>query len=204
MQDFENPSPVAEIDSPSTEVQENSWSSYLRSVSDINPNSPDLAKQLSGERFALRDKYNLPDVLAVARGEKSPEQYYNELIALSEGEGIGVSYDLEEFAEINNLPVGCTGMYSDDIDNRIHLASTFDRTKPPSIIILEHELVHAMQYKRDRDMPIEKKEYEAYLIASGNKGILENPKFRDMLFSLMVMSSKYYYEQNGEKIPWDK
>jgi hypothetical protein len=51
-------------------------------------------------------------------------------------------------------------------------------------------------------MPIEKKEYEAYLIASGNMGILENPNFRDMLFSLMIMSSTYFYEQNGQKIPW--
>jgi hypothetical protein len=202
MQDFENPSSVAEIESPSTEAQENSWNSYLRLVSDIDPNSPDLANQLSEQRFALRDKYNLPDVRAVARGEKSPEQYYNELISLSESEGVGVSYDLEEFAEINNLPEGCTGMYSDDIDNRIHLASTFDRTKPPSIIILEHELVHALQYKREKEMPIEKKEYEAYLIASGNMGILENPKFRDMLFSLMIMSSTYFYEQNGQKVPW--
>ncbi len=160
----------------------------------------DIPNFLSSEREKLRNKYNVPDREGVINGTETTEQYYNNLLNLAKIEGVEVIKDFENYAEEHNLPKGSNACFADDTDQKIHLSSDFDYNNTPSVKTLEHEIVHALQYKYYPEMLIQQKEFEAYMVADGLPQIFENPKLRDIFLGLIKSSIEGYSSQNITKV----
>ncbi|MFA6416557.1 MAG: hypothetical protein WCW56_03745 [Candidatus Paceibacterota bacterium] len=69
---------------------------------------------------------------------------------------------------------------------------------------LEHEVIHAIQQKESQSMPIELREYEAYIAGANVDYLQENPEVIKMLFQHMVGGSvSSWYQEEGTRPKWD-
>lgn len=162
-----------------------------------NITKEDLPTFLSEKRAELRDKYKVPDRTGVSKGLETPSDYCHKLFIQAESEGFDVVTDFENYAVEHDLPEGSGACFAEDTDNKIHLKRGFNPNNVPEVKELEHELVHALQYKVYPDMPIEQKEFEAYIVADGLDEIFKKENLRDQLFSLINNSVAVYNQINN-------
>lgn len=170
----------------------NEYEKFIRTFVPENLTQEQLPTFLSEKRSELRVKYDIPDRQPVLDGKETLEEYYEKLLLLAGEKEIGVVRDFEEYAQKHHLPEGANACFGDDTDNKIHIIKDFNPNDVPDIKSLEHELVHALQYKNEPGMPIEQKEFEAYLVADGLDYIFQNPSLRDIFFSLIKSSVDSY------------
>lgn len=188
-----------------SENSQNEFHNFIKHVSGISFDDPEIGETLIGKRNDLRRHYNLPSREKLLNNEQTLPEYNSQLSELANKNNIGIIGDLEEYkVKKGYTQQGITGLFADDDDNKIHISNNFNSSNPQHVKILEHELIHALQYKFKPNMPVEQKEFEAYLCADAHDEILQSEKFRDILFSLIQNSSVYWYQQNNKNIPWKK
>ena len=175
-----------------TENSLNEYEKFIRTFVPENLTQEQLPTFLSEKRSELRVKYGMPDRQPVLDGKEKLEEYHEKLLLLAGEKEIGVASDFEEYAQKHHLPGGANACFGDDTDNKIHIIKDFNPNDVPDVKSLEHELVHALQYKNEPGMPIEQKEFEAYLVADGLDYIFQNPSLRDIFFSLIKSSVDSY------------
>ncbi len=192
-----------------------SYNAFVQHVSGMDPTDSGFEDFLINKRDEIRNSYNLPSRDDVGSGKMSVEGYTTKLKEIASNEGITVSYDLEKHIEetpelkasvLNQKAV--SGAFENEIENvnkqkTIYLKNRFNFAKIDDINTFEHELIHALQYTRDPQMPIERKELEAYL-CTASKDLLRKENLRDMMFSLMKGSIESHYNQNRRPFPWLK
>ena len=200
----------------STETEASfSYNNFVQYVSGMDPTDSGFEDFLINKRDEIRNSYNLPSRDDVGNGKMSVEEYTTKLKKIANNEGLTISYDLEKHIEetpelkasvLNQKAVG--GAFENEIENvnkqkAIYLKNSFNFAKIDDINTFEHELIHALQYTKDPQMPIEQKELEAY-ICTVSKDLLKKENLRDMMFSLMKGSIESHYNQNKKPFPWLK
>lgn len=145
------------VDTVIKQEKDDDPNAFISYVTGLDPTSENFSEQLIDKRDSLREQYDMPDAMAVFNGDKTVSQYYEELIQRANKEGVEISFDLEEYIKKNNLPEYATGVFSEDIDEKIHVKGDFDKNDGRKIRILEHELVHAIQFKYSPKMSAEQK-----------------------------------------------
>ena len=164
-------------------------------ITGIRPDDSRMLERLITDQKILRAKYNLP---ALESRAQYPVSEYEKL--------------LHRMAEANNVTIRSTDehvrffdeyMASASYDHDLH--SVFVDMEKNSegkywdgLVTLEHELIHAEQNVHNTGMPVELREYEAYVAT------MNMPKFKDMseeiefvMFSFCIgVSTNIWYAQN--------
>ncbi|MBD3363331.1 hypothetical protein GF362_06465 [Candidatus Dojkabacteria bacterium] len=160
-----------------------------------------LIARMVEDHQIIKAKYGLPprDLLY-----SDPAEYRRRLMKVAKNNSISVraEYELEEWFEES----GAEGTYSTDSRDVF-----IDLKRPESeyevykqINNLEHEIIHALQFMRYPRMPIEKKEYEAFLSSNINiKKLEQNPSEILLYFWRRVLKSvNMFYKQEEGKARW--
>lgn len=165
-------------------------------------NDSNFAEELIEKKTHIREKYQLPDRSGYSTGEKPLSSYVDALVELAAANGVVLKGDVETYRVSKGLPNSVTGVYDNDRGaNCIHLptgffekmsSKDFAPADVKNIKVLEHELVHALQYKEHPEMPIQQKEFEAYMAADALDDILRNPSMRAFLFGMIQSSCDHY------------
>ncbi len=171
----------------------------------MRPEDPRMAERLITDQKIIRAKYQLPEwSLSPSEFERSLKQIASKLnIRIKPKSECGKFFEDNMLAGAVHFGDG-TGV-GVDID-RSELQKYWK-----SLSQLEHELVHGMQDKHSPSMPIELKEYEAYIANANVDYLKENPAAIDEIFFNFFVggSTNNYYrqlrEERKEKIKpeWD-
>lgn len=165
-----------------------------------------LAK-LKKDQQIIRTKYGLPDKEMLLN---DPGEYERFLKEIAEKLGVTILPKIEcgNFFE-NNLIAGAaffeaeeTGSLNDKIGVDIKNYNLEEYIK--SLKKLEHEMIHAFQSERYPRMPIELKEYEAYVAGLNLNYLLkENPDNFNILYNFFDLfiggSIRFWYILENEK-----
>ena len=174
-------------------------------ITGMKPDDPRLMERLETDKKIVRAKYQLPNPYS------SPSEFERALMQKAKQLDIRIKPKSEcgSFFKENEF---ARAVHSDEnheigIDiNRSELGQYYS-----DLNALEHELVHGEQDKYAPRMPIELKEYEAYLANSNLDFLKENPELVDEIFFnfFIGVSTNIHYrllsEQRGEKVipVWD-
>lgn len=174
-----------------------------RYVTGYGINDPELIERLLTDPKIIQNKYGLPpQQLRI----DDPAEYLYQLEQIAkqnqvEIRSIGeIPKFFEEYPQagaVHAYPGGViTGDHAIYIQPQENLAlQAKDAT---------HELVHALQFNRYPGMPIEGKEYEAYLSTWVNpQNVAYSAEIRETFFDMMIGgSSRVFYTENQIPIPW--
>lgn len=172
--------------------------------------------KMNADRKEIAQKYSIPLLFEQGQDYK---KYAQELVDFASRENIPVLYVDSSRLESEGAAAGRTS--SGDIAVP---KIDFDKSTTSQIynwsVRLGHELIHALQERKEPNMPIEKAEYEAYVatylptayaIASkevgGVKGYLMYFRAVDNVLDLIKGSSLYNYKKRGipeNNISWYK
>lgn len=130
-----------------------------------------LSERLTEDKFIVRQKYSLPNEGIWVH---EPDEYYRQLEDIARKEGVQVR-SKEEFGKFFRQRLA-TAVYLSRQDI-IAMEKMQDNDSLPKVGVkaatFEHELIHALQYRRYPRMELIRKEYEAY-IAHASDNILKN------------------------------
>lgn len=170
-------------------VLQTSESRLCEYVTGYSLEEPELLGRVLKDYQIVRGKYGLPEVSAL---DKDPAWYEGFLRAIAVQEGVEISNRSDCGSFFTKFPSAAAAYF--DENNRAGV--TIDKgdyaTYIQSLSYLEHEMIHALQFKRTPSMPIEVMEYEAFM-AEGDFTNLEQTFVRA---NGSVMS---WYEQLSEK-----
>lgn len=168
-------------------------------ITGMKPNDPAIVERLITDQKIFRTKYHLP----------------------FKTEGFGITnYDrfLRNIAEENNVLIRSTsdcgnffdkhpdagGVYFKEVNQiGVDIDTSSNESYGKSLITMEHELIHALQHKYYPRMPIEIREYEAY-IAGGNFDFLKDDTDAEGVLSIffsnyLLGSINHWYKEENEK-----
>lgn len=150
---------------------EQSYGSRLAEViTGLRPDNPELAKRILHDQEVLRQRYGLPDIRL--RSER-PAFYEAVLRRIAKQRGVIVRSKSDSGDFFDEFDAIATFSKENDLTITVDI----DRGSLESYISglkdLEHEIIHALQSDSD-NMPIEVREYEAYIATV-------DPKFIDAL-----------------------
>lgn len=201
----EEKSSIPETQDPISERVNQSYSSRLcEYVTGMKPENPELLNKLEEDQKIIRSKYNLPNPnLPPAEFERALNQLAKEM-------------DIEirpkhEYSRLFDEAPDAGAMSLDGGKIIVGIDRNNERGYKKSLKQMEHELVHGIQEKIAKSMPIELMEYEAY-ISNGNIELLKSdPEMvNDILFKTLIGGSvEIYYDlesqKRGEKLSpvWD-
>jgi hypothetical protein len=165
----------------------------------INPDDPKIIERLIEDKKIIRSKYNLP---AIEIRRDSPSEYEHLLNEIAKTNNVTIKDKSEcgRFFEENNHTNAVYLEDSNSIGIRMNRNDIGEYSK--SLGILEHELIHSEQEKFYKDMPIELKEYEAYLAANINLNELKKiPENIEPELGLCISSSvdSWYRHENKKR-----
>lgn len=182
-----------------------SFSSRLSEyLTGLKPEDPRMIERLKRDQEIIRAKYNLPNPnLPLTEFERA-------LIRIAENMDVKIRSKAEFSKFFKEEPFAAAvhlgeGKISVDI-NRAGLNEYYR-----SLNVLEHELIHAIQDKRSRSMPIELMEYEAYVAGANIEYLENNPEAIDKIFfnffvgiSVNIHYRRLSEERGREVVPeWD-
>lgn len=158
-------------------------------ITGISPDNPQMPELLLTDQRIIRQKYGLP-----SRDAKFIDPVWVECVLKSiiKREGVDLKSKLEyngffEEHSANALQdiIGGRNTIVADINRNEGLSKYFG-----SLTELEHELIHALQDKYYPRMPIEQKEYEAYVGTMNMERMVESPdNVENDLFGFFIATS---------------
>ena len=178
-------------------------------ITGLTPDNPAMVERLISDQKIIREKYGLPKKELMA--DSNEYERFLRKTAKEYGVRIDETSNCGVFFKENS---SAGGVYFEE-GNRIGI--DIDRSTASdhsvSVQLLEHELIHAMQNKSTPRMPVELKEYEAY-IANFNLTFLRTlPNAGESMESMfnfyfgtsILFSYKEQSEKEGRKIlpKWD-
>ena len=166
-------------------------------ITGMRPEDEKMVDRLAEDQKVIRAKYHLPAI-----GEISLLTDYERYLR-QRAEELGVEIRPTSACGDFFKEYPMAGGVSFGNEKRIGMnvvkddADTYKR----SLAILEHELIHALQAKDSPLMPIELKEYEAY-IARGNMDYLRtNQRAIEAVFGLLIGSSvNMWYSSRSKQL----
>lgn len=167
-------------------------------ITGMRLDNPEIDDRLIMDRKIIREKYHLPE----KRGELTDYDRFLKSVAKKEGVKIKNTSDVGSFFKDTQDAAGVYFREMNQIATDIN--TTTSESYGKSLITLEHELIHALQYKYYPEMPTEIREYEAYVIGISIEGIkeyfddLESPLFT--LLAAPLLGSVYFsYKEESER-----
>jgi hypothetical protein len=157
-----------------------------------------LIDRLETDQMKVRAKYGLPD-----RKYRfaNPSEYEAFLRELADGNGVRVrsKSDCGNFFE--KYPFAGAVYLDQEKTVGVNIDKKSQDNYLKSLLLLEHELIHALQYKYYPGMPVEIQEYEAYVAGWNIDYLRENPEKVSDIFGFFVMGSvKHWYQETSENI----
>jgi len=175
--------------------KESSTDRLVEYITGLKLDSPELINRLKTDQQIIRAKYGLPDREFKFANPSEYERY------------------LKELARLNNVPIRNKSECGDFFEKYRASGVFFEKDKTigsnidrsslnkytDSLVTLEHETIHSLQDKFYPSMPIEVREYEAY-VANWNINFLEeNFEEMDVIFGFQVGESvRFWYREEGE------
>ncbi|MEI8337842.1 MAG: hypothetical protein WCF92_01695 [bacterium] len=174
---------------------EQSYASRLSEyITGLKTDDPEIIDRLIADKEIIRVKYNLP-------AQRLSTDYEKELqdIAKKIGVKIRETSDCGSFFKDNPFANGAYLTEANQVGVDIDKTSRIKYGE--SLNVLEHELIHALQKKLSRSMPIELMEYEAYIAGGNVKSLKENPKAVELVFSYLIGGSvnNWYHQKSKER-----
>jgi hypothetical protein len=158
--------------------------------------------RLASDHEAIRVKYQLPSDDLLRSDEV---EYISELKRIATKRGIKI---LPRSAAKNALSGPMTsGSFYNDTDKTIYLGDQNSDSPNREVHDLPHELVHALQDLDSPTMPVERREYEAYVQGLNIRklqGIADIENTAGILWGVVSISVNAYYQGEGTTNPWSK
>ncbi len=174
-------------------------SRLIEHITGLRPDNPEMGKRLVEDQKILRAKYNLPSRNLLHDSPAEYEQLLNEIakknnVVINDKSECGRFFQEHPFAN---------GAYMDDSNS---VAVGIDRNDSSlykkGLATLEHELIHSEQEALYENMPIELREYEAYIAANINVHLLKesSPEDIETVLNFFIGGSvNIWYKQLNEK-----
>ena len=168
-------------------------------ITGLRPDDAGMAERLIADRGIIRSKYGLP-----LEGRGMPNEY--EIFLRNYAEKLGVAVrpisDCGSFSSEHSNPIGVYMRSERQIGVDIDKENMNTHSK--GVYIFEHELIHALQHRYFPSMPIELREYEAYLAGISPSWILSNEDLSsadriELLFSFLIGGSVMMYYRGLNK-----
>lgn len=153
-----------------------------------------LAEKMIADKRATREKYGLPDEKIMA---SDPKKYVELLRMIAEQNDLQIKPE-SEYLRDSSLPLTGGAVYH----STTHTIYVND-DRP--INTFEHELVHGLQDRYGKGMPVEHHEYEAY-ICGVDTGKFIDPEWQEdalgVFWWCISVSAKAHYHDEGLIDPW--
>ena len=167
-------------------------------ITGLSPDDPEMPERLINDHQIIRQKYKLP-----SRDAKftNPSEYEHELRRIAKENDIDlrskVEYSrfFEEYSAgaFHDTNIGRGNTVVADINRNEELSKYFG-----SLPDLEHELIHGLQEEYSPGMPIELREYEAYVGTISIKRLVQNKDdIEKILFGYFIKNSVDINEQTS-------
>lgn len=182
--------------------QQNSASRLLEYITGLKPDDPKMIDRLRCDQLIIRQRYGLPPDRNVRLANPAEYIHFLKNKAKSEGITIKKKNEMGSFFKENSQ----AGAVFDSKQNVIG-CDIKDETREEllhSALELEHELIHGLQHKHYPDMPIELKEYEAYLAAWNINYLVEHQNNLELTVHLSMWGSVNFNYKDRDEVPiWD-
>ncbi len=178
--------------------KQSSASRLAEYITGIRPDDPRMAERLIEDQKIIRAKYNLPDRIMRAYSSAEYERILKEM-ARGSSTNIRDKSECSKFFE--KYPIAGAVHMGDEKSVFIGIDRANQKSYLRGLGVLEHELIHAEQEKRYKNMPIELKEYEAYVADLNPDFIKSNSgEIEFLIFDFFVAGSvNAWYKQLNEK-----
>ena len=182
---------------------------------DYEENPADVLRTMMSDRKSVSEQYGIP----LIESSESPNEYCKKLVGIAEEKGVVTVYVDQKSLNKANVAAGYTS------SGKLVLPKiNFDTVTPVEArnwsIKMAHELIHAVQDKVNPSMPIERAEYEAYVMTylptafalaynecQGVHNYLMYFRIVDNVLGLIKDSSLGNYKKRGvpeNSISWNK
>lgn len=178
--------------------QQSDASKLAEYITGLRPDDPRMLERIITDQKVLRAKYNLPPL--ESRHEYPASEYEKLLLEIARKNNVTIRDKSEHVRFFEKYMANAC--YDEDLHAVfIDMRKGTDDNYGKKLVTLEHELIHAEQEIHEKSMPVELREYEAY-VASMNM-----PKFKEMpeeiefvLFSFCIgVSTNIWYAQQKEE-----
>jgi hypothetical protein len=161
----------------------------------LRPDDSKFAERIALDQKIIRNKYLLP---AFELMYQSPTEYERLLYERAAKDGVKIrdKSDCGTYFIDNPNADGAFFEEQNQIGSRVDRESKESYTE--SLSTIEHEFIHSQQMIKSPSMPIELKEYEAY-IAGVNLNTIKDPESAEMLFSFFIGGSVDYWYRDKNK-----
>ena len=163
-----------------------------KAITGMSYRNPKMYQRVIEDKKIVRAKYNLPPSRLLS---EEPREYIRKIENLAAENGMRI-----ENLNRNNYGIG--GMASSG-DERVIRMTPYKIKDKDSLIkygrTLTHELVHMFQHEKYPQMPVERREYEAYLVSgTDDPARLKKQDVRQSLFSLIDMSAQWWHKHHQQ------
>lgn len=163
---------------------------------------PRFVDRLKEDKLSVRSKYHLPPE---GMREQEPREYYRRLLRIAKTNGLKTKpkeWDPEFFLE---NPGADAKFEPDTMTIVVDLEEESEKKYRKSLHKFEHELVHGLQLSIYPNMPIEVREYEAYVVNAPIKLVEKSsPGLRTGIFGgALIDSVLNWYKRQGVIPGWD-
>lgn len=180
---------------PISERVNQTYSSRLcEYVTGMKPENPELINRLEEDQKIIRSKYNLPNPdLPASEFERSLKE-----IAKNNGIEIRSKHEYSRLFD-ENPSVGAMSLDGGKVV--VDLDRNSEKGYNKSLKQMEHEIIHGLQEKYAKSMPVEEMEYEAYLSNGNIQFLKDDPEAINEIFfgTLIGGSVKVYYDLESER-----
>lgn len=164
-------------------------------VTGLSLNDPLLAERMIEDGHRLRAKYGLPNREAMT----DPHEYERRLRAIADSLDVPVRGAFECGTFFTENPSAAAVYFEEVRKIGVPIDRSTRQRYGRSLVNLEHEIVHAVQWKESPRMSPEEMEYEAYVACGRNEILRGNPVTVRAVFSLIGASVNHWYKDQSEK-----
>ncbi len=179
---------------------------------DFEENPEKVVIKMFQDRKEIALRYDMP----IYEDFKDKKEFYSQLIDIAKKNNFTVSY-VKKSVLSNTGSAGGINSKGEMVVPNIDFENSSEIERYYWGVAFQHELLHLLQSKMNPNMPIEKMEYEAYVLTSipnalelhkdAPKGYYRDYLFTNAVFENIMQSCLTYYKNIGiktEDIPWIK
>ncbi|PJE75612.1 hypothetical protein COV04_04270 [Candidatus Uhrbacteria bacterium CG10_big_fil_rev_8_21_14_0_10_48_11] len=162
----------------------------------MTPDNPAMVERLQEDQKILRSKYRLPSQ------DLPPAEFQRALKRIAKSIATRIKPTSEFGKFFKEYPIADAVHFENDRQIGVDINRDDLREYRRSLSRLEHELIHGLQNQGAPSMPIELKEYEAYVANMNVDYMKAHPEdIDDILFGALVGASvDLYYQYESQKM----
>jgi hypothetical protein len=172
-------------------LEQSNASRLAEYITGINLEDPTIVDRMIEDQKRIRGKYGLPDRRTIFFDPAEHERFLRSLahklnVEIREKSHCGKLIDNADGAE---------AVYFEETKNiGIDIDKTDLRSYIHSLNVLEHEMIHAMQFSNPTtSMPVELQEYEAYIGMGNMDALKNNPDMAEVVFEHLIGGSVQWW-----------